>query len=358
VTVTPIYCLEGTGNPRVAISQEGLRSIFAQIEADLHRSEAYRRALAGLQKASEDAAEGMQSLVKAVGREAIRLALRQVVRQYQTPTPLQVVPPPPSPLRPVALVEPSANPFDASLVPSALSVVPVDSESAGSAGDPPPSDQSQILTPLKSEPIIVNAQVNAQPAPVKAKKAVLPIDEQRQAAIEQIGQVLQRARQDKAMSLQQLHNQTWIPVHQLKALEAGQMEHLPEDIYIRGFIRRVGDALGLKGSELAASIPALDIARTVIPSWSRSQEFSEGGLRPAHLYLGYAALMVGAVGGIAWFSHQSASSGAFNPIGTDAPTSDSRSNSRSGMRVTPSTRMSESGAIAQPDIAPPEQLNF
>jgi cytoskeletal protein RodZ len=63
--------------------------------------------------------------------------------------------------------------------------------------------------------------------------------------VRQLGEELLRVRQDRGISLYQLHLQTLVPLHHLKALETGQTDKLPEDIYVRGFVRRLGDALGL-----------------------------------------------------------------------------------------------------------------
>lgn len=60
-------------------TQESLRILFFQIEAELHRSDAFRQAMAGMQNQT-GSSEGMQALLKAVGREAIRLAMRQMLR--------------------------------------------------------------------------------------------------------------------------------------------------------------------------------------------------------------------------------------------------------------------------------------
>src|SRR4028118_2429666 len=70
-------------NPTLEISQEGLRSILSQIEAELVDSEVYRRTMAGLQTMLGEASSTAQILVKAVGREAVRLTFQQVVRQYK-----------------------------------------------------------------------------------------------------------------------------------------------------------------------------------------------------------------------------------------------------------------------------------
>lgn len=127
--------------------------------------------------------------------------------------------------------------------------------------------------------------------------------EQRTKRIQAIGQILQRTREAEGVSRQQLHYRTLIPVHQIQALEEGKVEKLPEDIFIRGFISRLGQSLGLEGQALADSLPAT--ANVVLPSWSRTptaiSNRSRGSLP---LYLGYTALVASAVGGLSWSLEQ------------------------------------------------------
>jgi len=41
----------------------------------------------------------------------------------------------------------------------------------------------------------------------------------------------------------------------IRAIEAGNLKELPEGVYIRGFLRRYADALGLDGHALASEFP-------------------------------------------------------------------------------------------------------
>ncbi|PLZ31854.1 hypothetical protein CBP10_10835, partial [Fischerella thermalis WC558] len=78
MVTTPVYFLQILGNPSIEISQDELRSLLGEIEAELHNSQVYRRALATIQKLLGDSAEQGKMLLKAVGREAIGLAFRQL----------------------------------------------------------------------------------------------------------------------------------------------------------------------------------------------------------------------------------------------------------------------------------------
>lgn len=327
MTATSTYCLESVSNTKISISPEGLRSLFFQTEAELHRSEAYRRAMNGLQK-SADAAEGFQAMIKAVGREAIRLALRQLVKQSHTaPTSAQVT------------LDATANPFDASEVPVAAPSEP-----------PLVSDRALPYVTTASRGSGFSAAMPKSGIAQKQRVQSAADLEQREAALRQVGETLKQARLAKSWSIEQIHSQTWVPTYHLKALEAGLVEQLPEDIYVRGFIRRAGDVLGLNGTELAAAIPGLEAARTVIPSWAKSTTESPC-LQPIHLYVGYAALMAGAVGGLAWMSQQPQVADAFH-----WSPDQSKSVSQSEMRVNPTMNLNAGGTHSA--VAPPENVAF
>jgi cytoskeletal protein RodZ len=53
------------------------------------------------------------------------------------------------------------------------------------------------------------------------------------------------------MSTEAIAAKTFIPLRLLKALEEGQLDQLPEPVFIQGFIRRYADALNLDGAALA-----------------------------------------------------------------------------------------------------------
>lgn len=71
----------------------------------------------------------------------------------------------------------------------------------------------------------------------------------------EIGQLLAKAREEKGLSLAEVSGKTLIRATILKAIEEGDDRPLPEPVYIRGFIRRFGDLVGLNGMELCDSFP-------------------------------------------------------------------------------------------------------
>jgi cytoskeletal protein RodZ len=66
-----------------------------------------------------------------------------------------------------------------------------------------------------------------------------------------IGAYLGRERQERGVSLDEIAVKTYIPLRLLQALEEGQVERLPEPIFVQGFIRRHAEAIGLDGVALA-----------------------------------------------------------------------------------------------------------
>jgi cytoskeletal protein RodZ len=73
--------------------------------------------------------------------------------------------------------------------------------------------------------------------------------------LKEIGAYLRQLRQEQSISTEEVAAKTFIPLRILKALEEGQPEHLPEAVFIQGFIRRYADVLDLDGAALAKTFP-------------------------------------------------------------------------------------------------------
>ncbi|MDJ1185210.1 helix-turn-helix domain-containing protein [Roseofilum casamattae] len=245
------------------ISPEQLRSLLGQIEDKLHHSEVYRRTLAALQTQSGEALnpplEDMSMLIKAMGREAIRISLQHFLAQerkkiHRSQSEAAIAP----------VTTPPSNPT------------------------PPAIETTKKVASFRPRKVS-----KAQLAQQKAK-------EEKEQAWKAIGEQLQHARYARSLSLEQLHALTRIPLHELKALEAGDLDRLPEEVYLQGFVRRLSIVLGLDSQQLLSTLPTPDTRHSVIPSWYRPPTGNKRSmyLQPAHLYVGYTALMAGAVGGL------------------------------------------------------------
>jgi cytoskeleton protein RodZ len=110
----------------------------------------------------------------------------------------------------------------------------------------------------------------------------------------EIGAQFKRIREDKDLSIPHLTATTLISERYLRAIEDGQMESLPEPVYVRGFIRKYGDALGV--GDLSEDFPL----NPVLPEqkWAGS---AAAELRPLHLYALYVGVIAGAVSLLATF---------------------------------------------------------
>ena len=69
--------------------------------------------------------------------------------------------------------------------------------------------------------------------------------------LQEIGAYLKQVREANSIRIEEVAAKTRIRMFCLQALEEGKLEDLPEPVYVKGFIRRYGDALGLDGSALS-----------------------------------------------------------------------------------------------------------
>jgi cytoskeletal protein RodZ len=97
--------------------------------------------------------------------------------------------------------------------------------------------------------------------------------------LSELGTLLRSARQQQDQSLEVMAEKTLIRPSLLAAIEQGDLDGLPEPVYIRGLLRRYGDALNLDGETLASQF--FTPPRIQRPSW---KETPAAQLRPLHLY--------------------------------------------------------------------------
>ncbi|HIK28034.1 MAG: helix-turn-helix domain-containing protein [Oscillatoriaceae bacterium SKW80] len=285
MTITPAAYPSVT-NINFTLTSQELRALIEQIESELYSSEIYQRAVTSLQTLLGEAAQGTQIFIQAVAREAIALTLKYFKNERGEKT---IVPRHPEYIINVAFNrEMPTNPPENNCEDTSTTVAPVIS-------------CQNFTSQQKAE-----KTCNSKNSKKSEKEAAQAAEQIRQERIRQIGKELRLARQARNLSLEQLHRQTLVSITHIEALETGNLERLPEDVYIRGFIRRVADALGLDGTALVASIPAPDPVKSVVPSWGMHKYEPETRfyLDTEHLYLGYAALVVGTVGGLSLLSGQ------------------------------------------------------
>ncbi|MBD2364979.1 helix-turn-helix domain-containing protein [Anabaena minutissima FACHB-250] len=122
----------------------------------------------------------------------------------------------------------------------------------------------------------------------------LSIEQQRVEKLTEMGAQLWASRQEKGLSLEEMVGLTKIPRRLLQAIEEGNIDDLPEPIYIQGLIRQFADALGFKGGEFASQFP-VNFQTVNTPQVNPNQSISMGLLRPIHLYLLYIFLIISSV---------------------------------------------------------------
>lgn len=385
MNVTSTYSLHIPGHTTIEISKEDLRSLLGEIEAELHNSKVYRLALATVQKLLGDSSEEANFLFKAVGREAIGLAFKQFAQNHNK----------------------FFNTDSAQSLSSQVTAAPAIEENQSfentdskvvSGGNE--SDLSEYLTNVKLHPqstvntvgknhetaenlekIAVSNTANTSVqnqvekssnfSPRKwfesnkkdklAQLAKQSVQFERAQALSNIGQQLREARLARGFSLEQLNIYTHVPIHQMQAVEEGNFDALPEDVFIRGFIRVMGNALGINGMALASSLPASEPVKTVISSnWYQTKGFSSGTgvqFNSVHLYFGYTALVAGAVSGLSMMSQQSPNQRLINPDAANpSSTSVNQSNKDKEATAKPGINKSNNGISVGSDIAPPEAL--
>jgi transcriptional regulator with XRE-family HTH domain len=133
----------------------------------------------------------------------------------------------------------------------------------------------------------------------------IAFDQEQVQKLTEIGAHLRNIRTQKRVSLEDVSAKTMIQQRFLDAIEQGQPENLPEALYVRGFIRRYAEMLGLNGVQLSETFP---LGRESLAS-SNANFLSTSGtaLRPWHLYIFYTALIVAAGMGLSYIvSRQSA----------------------------------------------------
>ncbi|MDZ8184644.1 MAG: DUF4115 domain-containing protein [Nostoc sp. ChiSLP02] len=123
----------------------------------------------------------------------------------------------------------------------------------------------------------------------------LSLEEQRSQKLAEIGAQLWASRQEQGLSLEQVVMLTMIPQRLLQAIEEGNVNDLPEPVYIQGLIRQFADALGLNGNELAETFP---INSPQISSQPLGNPSPLNQLRPIHLYFLYILLILCSVNGL------------------------------------------------------------
>ena len=90
--------------------------------------------------------------------------------------------------------------------------------------------------------------------------------------IEDFGSYLKSERELRGVTLEELHAKTKIPMHYLRALEKNLFDELPEEVFIRGYIRSFAKVIGANESEMLSAY--IDITKTAPSTDTNNQSIS------------------------------------------------------------------------------------
>ena len=127
------------------------------------------------------------------------------------------------------------------------------------------------------------------------KQPSISLEQERAEKLAEMGAQLWALRQEQGLSLEQMVALTRIPQRLLQAIEEGNLNDLPEPVYIQGLIRQFADALGLNGVEFSGTFP---ISSAQVKAESMGNNSPLNQLRPIHLYFLYILLIVCSVNGL------------------------------------------------------------
>ncbi|NES88990.1 MULTISPECIES: helix-turn-helix transcriptional regulator [Okeania] len=363
-----------SGHIPIEICQDDWRSLLSNIETETYTSQVYSVMLTDIKTSLEEAVAQNQAQIKVLGLEAIKLSLKNLTRtlipeektssadpidshsyhtneqkksiNYQQMNQEQLIQSHQN--QPQTHMSTNLTTTVESDITTESTLVSIDSHNMETNLSENNQNSSEEL-PLE------NNRRKRRKKLTKAEKAALLVQE-RNTYLQQLGEKLQKARKMRCLSMKQIHKQTFVPLHYLEAIEKGQTDELPEDIYLRGFIFRIGNALGFDGVALAEALPMFDPLQSLIPSWSNSNKDIGLGIGPIHLYIGYTALMAGAVGGLNWMSQQPSPGANLTPDKLDTPDSVAHSDKHLETTQTPGLKSTKGSVVVGSDVAPPETM--
>jgi cytoskeletal protein RodZ len=138
-------------------------------------------------------------------------------------------------------------------------------------------------------------------------------EQERAESLALLGAQLRQAREQHGLTLEEVAAETLIQPRMLQAIETGNLQALPEPVYIQGMIRRIADTLGLNGTEFAKSFPVATHTPTMVEPFKMADPVS---LRPIHLYWVYLGVIIAAVGGLSFLMNRG---GTNSGVATNTP---------------------------------------
>ncbi|MEO0842123.1 MAG: RodZ domain-containing protein [Cyanobacteria bacterium J06643_5] len=117
------------------------------------------------------------------------------------------------------------------------------------------------------------------------------LNEEQGERLKEITKKLRQVREQKGIHIDQIAAKILVRPAFLNALEEGRFEELPEPVYIQGFIRRYGDAVGIDGTALGQEFGAIACPP---PVPQENNELSNKANLYVPLAVPYVLLIIGA----------------------------------------------------------------
>jgi cytoskeletal protein RodZ len=112
------------------------------------------------------------------------------------------------------------------------------------------------------------------------------------ASLHEVGQALKEAREAQGRTQEEIAETTRIATRHIRAIEEGNEKELPEVFYIRSFLKKYADAVGLSANEVADAYSKAPVPTTTTPSLGMT-------LGPIVYYIAVIGL-IGGVLALAW----------------------------------------------------------
>jgi cytoskeleton protein RodZ len=291
------------------------KQLVAQVESTLCQEDRSRQALDQLQQLATEQGASTQFLLKSVIRETIRITMECLSEAKQI---LSFAPS----ARPEVTVQQPDRTEAQTPVRSQLILTPEEKEAQADVALV--SALNHALKPTRSPALIDRLRIPAAPKESPEMRLQRSI-EARDASLRGLCDRIHTRREELGLDLRKIHSETFIGLHHLQALDNGKIDRLPEDVYLRGFLRRLEKCLHLPTGDLTDRLPQ-EIDRlgftanrqALAPSAGPQQKLSVPSLsfQPNYAYIAYAALMTS---GVFWVSQQGSPKSNLTPIKIDAP---------------------------------------
>jgi cytoskeletal protein RodZ len=141
----------------------------------------------------------------------------------------------------------------------------------------------------------------------------------------EFGEHLQRGREQKQRSLQEIADATKISMHQLRALERGDLDRLPDGIYRRAIVRQYAETVGLNVEQTISDLERVstdvDVDTESLEAFARRGDAESSPFTTAWWSSAAALVALGAAAALAtaWYGAGTAAPAA-PPVTASAPT--------------------------------------